>query len=306
MPLEQRHPPVEPPGAIAAPPRVLGISVLALSVAALAAFVWPESLSDYSALVWLLALVPCFLLAYHKGWKGAATATAAAMILLVVVEVLVVWLFGNRVVDWRVFASVSVVLITVNLGIGVVSELHLRDKVSASALAYTDALTGIPNRRVLDEFMTRYFAAAERGRPFTAVMFDVDGFKRYNDRYGHACGDDALRVVSRILESNTRGMDLSGRYGGEEFVTLLPGSVAADARVFAERVRGAIETCREFHGKGLTVSAGIAEYEATMGTPKELLEAADDALYRAKDTGRNAVMIAGAGSEAAEVGAAES
>jgi diguanylate cyclase (GGDEF)-like protein len=290
VPVDQRHPPAQPPGPIAAPPRVLAISVLALGVAATGAFVWPESLNDYSALVWLLALVPCFLLAYHKGWKGAAIATAAAMIALVAVEVVAVWALGTQQVDWRVFATVSVLLITVSLGIGAVSELHLRDKVTASFLAYTDALTGIPNRRVLDDFLARYFAAAERGRALTVVIFDIDGFKRYNDRYGHAGGDDALRAVARILENNTRGMDLTGRYGGEEFVTLLPGSVAADATAFAERVRAAVDSSREFHGKGLTISAGIAEYDPTMGRSIELLEAADAALYAAKEAGRNAVV----------------
>ena len=296
MSVEQRHAPAEAPRSIDAPPSVLAISFLALGVAAVAAFIWPESLSDYSALVWLLALIPCFLLAYHKGWKGAATATAAAMLLLVGVEVGLVVVFGSmEQVDWRVFATVSVVLITVSLGIGMMSELHLRDKVSASVMAYTDALTGIPNRRVLDEFMVRYFAAAERGRALTVVMFDVDGFKRYNDRFGHAAGDDALRAVSRILEHNTRGMDLTGRYGGEEFVTLLPGSLTDEAMTFAERVRAEIEQCRDFHGKGLTLSAGIAQYVPTMGTTIELLEAADAALYAAKEIGRNTVVVSSVG-----------
>lgn len=295
MPVDQRHPPPEAPGPVAAPGSVLGISVLSFAVAVTAALAWPDSLSDYSALVWLLALVPCFLLAYHKGWRGAATATVVAMLLLVSVEIVLVLVFGSMdQVDWRVFATVSILLITVSLGVGVVSELHLRDKDSASVLAYTDALTGIPNRRVLDEFMARYFAAAQRGRALAVVMFDVDGFKRYNDRYGHASGDDALRSVSRILEQNTRGMDLTGRYGGEEFVTLLPGSLANDAKVFAERVRDDVEQCRDFHGKGLTMSAGIAEYVPTMGTAKELLEAADAALYAAKETGKNAVVVSDA------------
>lgn len=303
MRVDQRHPPPDAPGPIAAPPRVLAISVLALGVAAIAAFVWPESLSDYSALVWLLALIPCFLLSYHKGWRGAATATAAAMLLLVAVEVGLVAAFGSLdQIDWRVFATVSIVLIAVSLGVGIVSELHLRDTMSASVLAYTDALTGIPNRRVLDEFMARYFAAAQRGRALTVVMFDVDGFKRYNDRYGHAAGDDALRAVSRILEMNTRGMDLTGRYGGEEFVTLLPGSLSDDARTFAERVRDAIERSRDFHGKGLTLSAGIAQYIPTMGTATDLLEAADAALYAAKKAGKNTVEVSRPGETAVPAG----
>lgn len=305
MHVEQRHPPPDAPGPIAAPPSVLAISFLALGVAAVAAFVWPESLSDYSALVWLLALIPCFLLAYHKGWRGAATASAAAMLLLVAVEVGLVAIFGSTdQIDWRVFATVSILLITVSLGVGIVSEFHLRDTMSASVLAYTDALTGIPNRRVLDEFMVRYFAAAERGRALTVVMFDVDGFKRYNDRFGHAAGDDALRAVSRIMERNTRGMDLTGRFGGEEFVTLLPGSLSIEAKIFAERVREEIEGSRDFHGKGLTLSAGIAQYVPTMGTSTDLLEAADAALYAAKEAGKNTVVVASPGEAAVPAGTA--
>ena len=292
MPDGHKHPPPEAPGPLRPPASALAISFLALAVAAVAAFAWPTALGEFGALVWLLALIPSFLLAYHKGWRGAATATAAAMALLVCVEVGLASVFrGLDQIDWRVFGTVSIILITVSLGVGWMSELHLRDKVSASVLAYTDALTGIPNRRVIDEFLGRYFAAAERGRALALVVFDVDGFKRYNDRYGHPAGDDALRAVSRILEAHTRGMDLTGRYGGEEFVTLLPGSVADDAMVFAERVRDGIERCRDFHGKGLTVSAGIAEYVPTMGRALDLLEAADAALYAAKSAGRNSILV---------------
>lgn len=277
------------------PPHALAISLFALFVAALASILWPDSLEQLSALSWLLALVPSFLLAYHRGWSGAAYGLLGAMTLLVVMEIIPGLYLGTRV-DWRITGTITVLLIGVSLGAGAVAESLHRERHQALQLAYEDALTGLPNRRVLDFFLARHFGAARRGQPMVVVMFDIDGFKQYNDRYGHQAGDEALRLVGGVLSRNTRLSDVSGRSGGEEFLAVLPGEGSEGATVFAERVREAVERESERAGlrERLTLSAGVAAYDPAMRDASELVEAADRALYAAKKEGKNRTATAGA------------
>ncbi len=275
------------------PVSVLLISVLALAIAGLVNFVWPSAVPDYSSLLWLLALVPPFLLAYYKGWEGAALALAAGMVLLIGVEVGGSLLI-DRAIRWWIVGAVIVVLIIVSLGAGAIAETLHRRTNDALRLAYADALTSLPNRRILDMFLWKEFAAAQRGNRLSVVLFDIDGFKNFNDERGHSAGDEVLQLVARILGHNTRAEDLSGRLAGDEFLSLLPGEDLRGARTFAERVRRAVETGRpsrrEWHGD-TTVSAGVAVFDPGMTTPKELLDAADRALYAAKGLGGNRVVV---------------
>ncbi len=124
------------------------------------------------------------------------------------------------------------------------------------------------------------------------VLFDLDNFKEYNDRYGHPAGDEALKVFADILAKTTRRMNLSARFGGEEFLSILAGSDLDGAVLFAERVRAALKA-EELGSSPLTVCAGVALHNPSMGTPDELLAAADHALYRAKREGRNTVRLFG-------------
>ncbi|MFQ5745681.1 MAG: GGDEF domain-containing protein [Gemmatimonadota bacterium] len=273
------------------PPRALAISVLALLVAGLASLVWPESLELYSSLVWLLALIPCFLLAYHKGWGGAAIGLAGGMALLIGLDAVTVATTG-RGVDWRVSGAIAVVLIAVSSGVGIVSELLRREKERALELAYVDPLTGLPNRRVLDYFLGKNFAAARRGQYLSLVLFDADGFKEYNDRHGHRAGDDVLRLIADILARNTRANNVSSRYGGDEFLTLLASEDGGGALVFAERIRAAVAKANLPLGDRLTLSAGIATYDPAMNSMGDLLDAADKALYRAKIGLGNRIEVA--------------
>lgn len=150
-------------------------------------------------------------------------------------------------------------------------------------LSMTDPLTGLPNRRQLERDLTREFAAARRGRQLVAVMFDLNGFKAYNDQYGHLAGDAALKLFAEVLATGTRAMNMAARYGGDEFIALMADSDAAGAYTFIERVRS------RFPGPDagpmrsiLGVAAGIACYDATMKRPEDLLAAADRALYEEK------------------------
>jgi diguanylate cyclase (GGDEF)-like protein len=157
--------------------------------------------------------------------------------------------------------------------------------------ASTDDLTGVLNRRgffgAARELAAR--EAKKRG-PVSVLVFDLDHFKRVNDRFGHGIGDETLRVFAATISSNMRASDLVGRLGGEEFVAILPGTVD-DAAVVAERVRAAFQaagaTVADF-AVGATVSVGIASGEPGAEV-SAMLAAADTALYCAKRNGRNRV-----------------
>jgi len=166
------------------------------------------------------------------------------------------------------------------------------------AFATKDHLTGVFNRRSLDEALGREVARAIRYKlPLSAIMFDIDDFKQYNDKYGHLQGDNALKTVTRIAEINTRSEDFVARYGGEEFVVMLPNTGITKAVKIAERIRkevasAIISASRKNLQKGfekITISLGVAQLSE--GGIKEMLNKADDALYEAKREGKNRVKV---------------
>jgi diguanylate cyclase (GGDEF)-like protein len=291
--LPQRVPPShqlalsELPGAVKrVPPRALAVSAAALVLAAWGALSGPDVLAGYDALSWLLALVPAFLLAYYRGWRGATFALAVGMAFLTVVAVVAEPVLGVTV-EWPFLFLVTVVFVAVGLGVGALSELLQRERRAALVLAYSDPLTGLPNRRLLDVTLRREFAAARRGRPLSVVLFDVDGFRAYNEAYGHREGDRALQEVAALLDRHTRRMNLSGRYGGDEFLCVLSGERPPGATIFAERIRAGAAALALPTDVHLTVSAGLASYDPSMLEPGDLVDAADRALARAKATGGN-------------------
>lgn len=193
--------------------------------------------------------------------------------------------------NWTLLGAIVAVYLGVSIGIAALAELLLKERQAAEALALVDRLTGLPNRRHLEDALEREFAAAERGRGLAVVLFDLDHFKQVNDRYGHSAGDVALRAFARILGSNTRRENLSGRYGGEEFVAVMRDTEPELALVFAQRVLSQLRDWPLSWGR-LTASAGIAHYQKGMGSYELLLGEADRALYRAKHGGRDMVCVA--------------
>ncbi len=168
-------------------------------------------------------------------------------------------------------------------------------------LTKLDPLTNVNNRRQFDEIAEREIARAQRSNePLTIMMVDIDHFKAINDNYGHLVGDQCIKLVAQCLVTNLRGpSDLVARYGGEEFVYVLPGSDETNALKIAARAREAVEHIHHVHKNekvSLTVSCGVAAWiPDTENAYKDLLNAADAALYRAKKAGRNCVMAAGRG-----------
>lgn len=161
------------------------------------------------------------------------------------------------------------------------------------ALARTDELTGLNNRRAFIELGTRVLQQAKRFKhPCALIMLDLDHFKRVNDTYGHAIGDEVLETLSDVLRGAVREVDLIGRLGGEEFALILPETSLTDAATFAERLRSKIASARLSTAKGeiaFTASFGIAVYTHDDVALEHLIGRADDALYRAKQSGRNRV-----------------
>ena len=161
-------------------------------------------------------------------------------------------------------------------------------------LAITDTLTGLYNRRGFFEIGNREVARSKRfGHPLTAIMFDVDRFKNFNDTYGHTIGDRVLEeIAARCWPAATEGRYL-GRYSGEEFSVLLPETSLTDARTIAERLRHAADKPIDVGQATLTVSIslGVAALQNNTADLHELLQRADQALYKAKELGRNCVCI---------------
>jgi diguanylate cyclase (GGDEF)-like protein len=272
------------------PGRALALSAAALAVPILAQLAAPESARQYELLLWMLAFVPAFLLAFYRGWTGGATALALGMAALSTAQALAL-ARGHAVADWPYLLQLVAGYIFGCLAIGWTAELLHRARENAERLAFSDGLTGLPNRRHADLFLGKELEAARRGRPVALVIFDVDFFKQFNDAHGHQAGDAALRHFGAVLAATTRRMNLSARLGGDEFLSILSGADVDGARVFAERVQRALRDSPA-SGPAITVSAGVCGYSPGIVTPEAWLAAVDAALYQAKAEGRNRIRVA--------------
>lgn len=172
----------------------------------------------------------------------------------------------------------------------------LRQNGELERLASRDPLTGCLNRRAFYALFEKAFAESrDQGSELCCLMVDIDHFKRVNDRYGHAVGDQAIQAVAHCLHAGLRLSDMVGRYGGEEFSLMFPCTTLAEASELAERLRIRISTeagsrVRMADGLDLTVSIGVSAITFGAQTPLELIDQADKALYAAKEGGRNCVM----------------
>lgn len=158
-----------------------------------------------------------------------------------------------------------------------------------------DGLTGLFNRRYWQErFEQAYKLAKRREKPSTALMLDIDHFKKVNDTYGHQAGDNVIQSLAHLIKRCVRETDLAGRYGGEEFAVILTDSAVDNAVTVAERLRRLAEHSQVEHEGQIikfNISVGLAEFSPLCDSPMEWLERADQALYQAKQTGRNKYCV---------------
>lgn len=185
----------------------------------------------------------------------------------------------------------------------VAESMLARDYSNESLLrfAFTDFLTGLKTRGYFEQQLDMELARAERRvTPVAILMIDIDHFKRLNDTHGHPVGDVVLRDVAAILSRDLREIDIAARYGGEEFILLLPEADLQGAKLVAQRLRYSVEQANFFTGartaagqetEHVTISIGVAMFPADARFKRDLLEAADSALYQAKETGRNRVVL---------------
>jgi diguanylate cyclase (GGDEF)-like protein len=169
---------------------------------------------------------------------------------------------------------------------------------SLREMAVRDPLTGLFNRRYLEETLEREFLrAARQGVPIALIMLDIDHFKRCNDTYGHDAGDALLRELGAFLQRYCRGSDVACRYGGEEFILTLSDCSLEIACQRAEEMRQAVQILQVHHGRrtleAITLSFGVAAFPEYGDNPDAVLKAADAAMYRAKQQGRDRVVAAG-------------
>lgn len=271
---------------------------------ALSTWVWP---SVYARTCWLIAGIALW--SAIAVWSLRRERHAGGHFLMTVQAVLcgvALWRLGGLVVEGSTAAIFAPTLERVVdylgallLGVaGTVGALLLMAEVALRELrsmAYRDGLTGLANRASLEDAAAREFARARRNATTLGVLLlDVDHFKKVNDRYGHSAGDLALREIGRALRGALRREDEVGRFGGEEFLALLPGAGDREIHIVAERLRVAVEGLQiSFQGRpvALTVSIGGSAIRGGDANWEEAIDRADNGLYAAKSEGRNRVVL---------------
>jgi len=185
-------------------------------------------------------------------------------------------------------------LIAAETGIAI-EKARLYEKMEQ--MSVTDGLTGIANRRYFDTRLREEMLKAKRyNLPLSVIMLDIDHFKNFNDTYGHLIGDEILKHLATLLKGNVRETDIVARYGGEEFAVICPDCDTDRAAALAERLRDIVEKeeihgSREYPSLHITISLGIGNLPEDASTEEALVKAADEALYHAKQHGRNRVTV---------------
>lgn len=262
-----------------------------LAVAAFTLFISSKNANHTEVILLLPTIITASLMGKRAGLVMATVCTA----ILYLHEIL-----GGPSSDLIVILENNLILISVLFIIawftGAQTDLDAQDRRELARLASTDLLTGLYNYAYLQERISEYFSDASESHPLTMIILDIDYFKHYNDIHGHQTGDLLLVMIADILNEKVKDRGFAARYGGDEFVIVLPGTDSAIAMEMAEDIRGELKM-QHFPGETyqpegrLTISCGIAEYPLHAHNTKDLFKYADQALYRAKSLNKNKVEL---------------
>lgn len=272
-------------------PRVaFGASLVIAAVAVGSAFLFPDRDTGLGVLIWITAVIPAFLLAYARGLGTAAISLAAGMAAIAAIQAATAAAESDGVVASFRSADGGLYL-GVAIGMLVLVEMLHREKTKANESALVDRLTGLPTRQYADMAVEQEFAGADRGRPLSIVMFEVDRLGEINSRFGAPSGDAVVRAFAAVLKRNTRKENLSACFSDGQFVSVLRESDTKAAMLFAQRV---LDQMRDvpFPWGRQTVSAGIGAFEAGMGSYELLIGVADRALSKARESGHDSIGVA--------------
>ena len=262
--------------------RLVALSIiLAVQVALTAVFVVRHTPAFMKAAGWLMGILLALLCLGNLG----------RLFSLLIVPAPSDYLRGGGVLAWTIL-NTTILQVGVLVAFVWMTAARLHHDLEVQAL--TDPLTGVLNRRAIDLLAKRTFAASLRGsHPISAILFDLDDFKRINDSFGHLCGDNMLIAISRCVEQKLRPGDMMARLGGDEFVILLEATDIETANVISGRLRCAIEQLRiqcDQHEISATASFGVGQVKNGLGGWKELLAKCDRALYAEKDEDRTVAL----------------
>lgn len=276
--------------------QIMAVEILLHGSVATALIGWASGFHHYLILIIPVLIVSTF---YRPAFKAVGAVAVGVFYML-----MDVW-FRQSTPPIEVEPRTLTLLHHVNQGatlviLGVLATVYYRLVRSAEdslrELAATDPLTQLHNRRSAMELAQHELAVFQRGgRPLTLLLGDVDHFKRINDEHGHAAGDSVLKAIARVLREGVREVDHVARWGGEEFLVVLPATDTAEAHLVAERLRSGVQALSS-HGEHAGVSLAITLGLATVREGETLEQAlfrADQALYRGKEAGRNRVVVAG-------------
>jgi diguanylate cyclase (GGDEF)-like protein len=253
-----------------------------------------EELQRFSTFIWSLYLIPnIMIMILYPKWK----VIAGTALFFSVFKYTAYFFEEDSISKIEVLALILESFVNGVL-LFVISYLHLRHNKllkQMQKLIIIDSLTGVYNRRYFNIYMEKTIALSQRiNSPLTLIMIDIDYFKKINDNYGHLCGDEALKHISEIIRRNVRNSDAYVRFGGEEFVIILPNTHLDEGQILAERIREAVEQSEFTYNNEhihISISMGISLYEGEK--IEGFIEKADKALYRAKENGRNQVVVFG-------------
>jgi diguanylate cyclase len=256
--------------------------------------VFRETIADD---VWLLVLVCALALHLLEKWRGVVMAAGFYLGSFAVTVSYLFWRVGNgdsslislTIQNYLAGGMILCFLYVLARYRNHVQRISLQYEM-LEQIAFLDALTGLPNRRRMYDIIVQQLELARRyDTPFCVALLDIDHFKRINDTFGHLKGDAVLQQVAQVLRADFRSVDQLGRWGGEEFLLVLPQTGLEEAASAVERSRQAVEGQVRVEGQAVTLSCGVAQYlpgdEITA-----FLQRADDALYEAKKQGRNRVV----------------